>query len=335
MKSWLLALSLIVAGSSVTLWPTEADARRLGGGKSAGMQRQAPPAQPAQTPPQQSTPSTAPGNSPANAAQAGPNAAAPAAAGAAAAGGAAAAAKRSWMGPIAGIAAGLGIAALLSHMGLGGAFAELLTMLLLVVAAFFVLRFVMRRFFGQGVATGSNRLAPAGGTASAGFPPAGAERSASPLQSGSTLQRRAQQGASLAASGGRAAAAPPADFDAAAFEQIAKLIFIRMQDANDKGSVEDLRRFTTPDLFEALRADVQAHGSQPQRTDVVQLEAEVLETAQEHGDFIVSVRFHGLIRETEGAAAEAFDEVWHLVRPLDGSREWAIAGIAPLAVEQA
>nr|HET7858121.1 Tim44 domain-containing protein [Caldimonas sp.] len=44
---------------------------------------------------------------------------------------------------------------------------------------------------------------------------------------------------------------------------------------------------------------------------------------------VVSVRFHGLIREEAEAGATPFDEVWHLVRPGDGSREWAIAGIQP------
>jgi len=31
-----------------------------------------------------------------------------------------------------------------------------------------------------------------------------------------------------------------------------------------------------------------------------------------------------------GQGAEPFNELWHLVKPLDGSREWAIAGITPL-----
>jgi predicted lipid-binding transport protein (Tim44 family) len=42
---------------------------------------------------------------------------------------------------------------------------------------------------------------------------------------------------------------------------------------------------------------------------------------------VVSVRFHGLISEVAGAEPQPFDELWHLVRPLDESRDWAIAGI--------
>jgi len=56
----------------------------------------------------------------------------------------------------------------------------------------------------------------------------------------------------------------------------------------------------------------------------------VMDTAQEGSQQIVSVRFDGLIREDIGGAAAPFDEIWHLVRPADGSREWAIAGIAPV-----
>ena len=60
------------------------------------------------------------------------------------------------------------------------------------------------------------------------------------------------------------------------------------------------------------------------------LNAEVLEAVEEGNRQIVSVRFHGLLREDSDQAAP-FDEVWHLVKPTDGSREWAIAGIAQYA----
>jgi hypothetical protein len=103
LKSFLIALAVLFSGSTLSLFPLDAEAKRLGKGKSAGMQRQMPPKQPEAAP-----------NQAANAAT---PAAAPAAAGTA--GAAAAAGKRSWLGPIAGLAAGLGIAALLSQMGFG------------------------------------------------------------------------------------------------------------------------------------------------------------------------------------------------------------------------
>ena len=128
-----------------------------------------------------------------------------------------------------------------------------------------------------------------------------------------------------------AAASVPAGFDVPAFERIAKMIFIRMQAANDSGDLNDLRGFTTPEMFAAIKLDLQERGGKGQRTDVVSVDAEVLDVASEAERQIVSVRFHGLIREEDNGVAEPFDEVWHLVKPADGSREWAIAGIQQTA----
>jgi predicted lipid-binding transport protein (Tim44 family) len=102
-----------------------------------------------------------------------------------------------------------------------------------------------------------------------------------------------------------------------------------MQTANDAGDLNDLRNFTTSEMFAAARLDLQDRGTTVQRTDVVRVDAEVLDVASEAERQIVSVRFHGLIREEIDGVAEPFDEIWHLVKPADGSREWAIAGIQP------
>jgi predicted lipid-binding transport protein (Tim44 family) len=106
------------------------------------------------------------------------------------------------------------------------------------------------------------------------------------------------------------------------------MIFIRLQAANDSGDLGDLRAFTTPEMFAAIKLELQERRAS-QRTDVVRVDAEVLDVASEPDRQVVSVRFHGLIREEAEAGAAPFDEVWHLVRPTDGSREWAIAGIQP------
>ncbi len=313
MKTWLIALSFAV-GATLSMAPPTADAKRLGGGKSAGMQRQAPAKQP-------DSPNAAPAQQ--------ANAAAPVAG--AGAGAAAAAGKRSWMGPIAGLAAGLGIAALMSHLGMGEAFGNFLTILLMAGAAFFVIRFLLRRFAGNGAAQGP-QLAGAG--AGAGSAPTAPIRQID-LRPGAdqAVQRTATEPAFKAFDGSAPAAvgamvqARPEGFDAEAFERIAKMIFIRLQAANDSGSVDDLRKFTTPELFASLRLDLQDRDGAAQQTDVVQIAATVVDTVQDSDQWIVSVRFNGLIREQTGAVAEPFDELWHLVRPLDGSSDWAIAGI--------
>jgi predicted lipid-binding transport protein (Tim44 family) len=303
MKRWLFALplALFFAVFSLAVLPVEAEAKRLGGGGSAGMKRDLP---------ARSTPDA----TPAKPAQSGTAAAAaPATAGAAAA-----APKRSWMGPIAGLAAGLGLAALASHLGFGDELANFMMIALLAIVGIVVVRWLMRRF-----ATPAPRLAGAG---------APLQRTATNWPAASTPQP-ASPAPSMPAT--HAAAAPttalPVDFDAAGFARIAKMIFIRMQTANDAGDLNDLRAFTTPEMFASLRLDLQERQGAAQQTDVVQIDAEVLDVAQEAQQQVVSVRFHGLVREAREDGATPVDEVWHLVRPADGSREWAIAGIQQMA----
>jgi predicted lipid-binding transport protein (Tim44 family) len=104
------------------------------------------------------------------------------------------------------------------------------------------------------------------------------------------------------------------------------MIFVRMQAANDAGDLDDLRQFSTPEMFAAFRLDLQDRRG-AQRTDVVKLDADLVDAAMEDDRQLVSVRYHGLVREEDESGAVPFDEVWHLVRPADGSRPWAIAGI--------
>jgi predicted lipid-binding transport protein (Tim44 family) len=297
-------LSLFVLLISASFIAPEAQARRLGGGATSGMKRQTPPPQPAQPVP--AKPADAAPQTPAGAAAAAP----------------AAAPKRSWLGPIAGLAAGLGLAALMSHLGLGAEFGSIVTMLLLAVVGVFVVRFLMQRFASSAGNRGPALATPQGmqfsgpSTTSSGPGPA-ASATAPAAAFGSVLPVQQAGGAGF-----------PAGFDAAAFERIAKLIFIRMQAANDTGDLADLRQFATPEMFAAFKLELQERQGAAQQTDVVRLDAQVLEFAQEEDRQIVSVRFHGLIREEKDAPASAFDETWHLTKPLDGSREWAIAGIA-------
>jgi predicted lipid-binding transport protein (Tim44 family) len=307
MKSIALALALVFAASATL--PGIAEARRIGGGGAVGMQRSLPPRAPEALPARPIAPAATPAPAPTAAA-------APALA-----------PKRSWLGPIAGIAAGIGLAALMSHLGFGAEFGNIIMLLLLAVVAVVAIRFVMRRFgSAQG---GSPNLQFAG----AGSAPA---MTAAPFASGASAGPTAAPTiAGTGAANGTYATRLPADFDAAGFERIAKMIFIRLQAANDVGDLNDLRAFTTPEMFAVIKLELQERGASTQRTDVVRVDAEVLDVASEAERQVVSVRFHGLIQEQADAAAEPFDEVWHLVKPADGSREWAIAGIQPATLAHA
>jgi predicted lipid-binding transport protein (Tim44 family) len=62
-------------------------------------------------------------------------------------------------------------------------------------------------------------------------------------------------------------------------------------------------------------------------TEVLTLEAEVLDVTEEAGSYIVSVRFSGLMREDAGSDAAPFTEIWHLEKPVAGRGGWLVAGI--------
>ncbi len=309
MKSWWIAALAVVLATALT--PTISEAKRLGGGKSTGMQRDMPAR-------------TAPDAVPAKPA-APTQAAAPATAGAATA--AAAPAKRSWMGPLAGLAAGLGLAALASHFGFGDELASFMLMALLAVAVIALIAFVRRRMAG-GAPARSPALAGAGGGA---VPPAQVSWP-TPSQAPTTTARESiAPVAAGAASAPVTAAFVPASFDAEGFERIAKMIFIRMQAANDAANLDDLRQFTTPEMFASLKMDLLDRGPAPQATEVTRVEAQVIDVAEEADRQVVSVRYRGEAVEAAGAAPTAFDEVWHLVKARADGSAWAIAGIEQMA----
>lgn len=277
----ILAVTL-AALLTVALPSHDAEAKRLGGG---GIKRNVP---------TQTSPQTPPAQQPASTQQAAPNKQAAATLAAPTA-----APKRSWLGPLSGLAVGLGLAALASHFGFGGEMASLMTLLLLGIVAVVLIRFLIRRF-----------AAPKPALAGA---------------YGASLRAAEPSWNPAPAAAGAAAAA---SFDNVEFEKLAKQVFIRLQAANDAGDQDDLRRFTTPQMYASIQQELLERGGQPQRTDVLQLDARVIDVATEDGQQIVSVRFWGLVREKSGQAAEAFDEVWHLLKAGEG---WLIAGIQQTA----
>ncbi|MBT9567528.1 MAG: Tim44 domain-containing protein [Thiobacillus sp.] len=275
MKRILISLFAVFIGFGLATH--DAEAKRMGGSKSFGMQRSAPAKQnAAPTPQRQQTPAS-------------PTAAPK---------------KNSWMGPIAGLAAGLGLAALFSHLGLGEEMANFLMLALLALAAFMLIRWIMRR---NAPATPAMQYAGAQQHASA---PVMMDASAHASSSG------AQQQVSF-----------PPGFDADAFAREAKLNFIRLQAAFDAGNLDDLRAFTSPEVFAEVSMQIAERGDTSQVTDVMTLNADVIEAAEEGDRHIVSVRFTGLVREAAEQSPTSLDEVWHLTRPADGRGGWVIAGI--------
>ena len=299
-KKFLLLLSVVFAFGLTSVAMDAEAAKRMGSGKSMGTQRQA-------------TPDKAPAQT---------------AAGSPATGAATAVApSRSWMGPVAGLAAGLGLAALASHLGFGEELASMLMIGLLAAAVMVVIGLVMRKRAAarQGMNPTSNGMqyahAASGAQARTG-PSAPAYKTAMPL-TGSSIGSGVSGIGSAVGTVNRI----PADFDVAGFERNAKVNFVRLQAANDAGDLDDLRQFTTPEIFAELRLDLAGRGGASQKTDVVSIQAAVIEVDESPTRYLVSVRFTGVIRDEVEKTDESFDEIWHLEKLLLGDTGWVVSGI--------
>ena len=311
MKKLLLVVAVMV--SSMTFIATEVQAKRMGGGGSFGKQSQ-------------SYQRTAPAqSSPTNTAK---PAAAPAAAGAA---GAAAAAKPSmWKGLLGGALLGLGLGALLSHLGIGGAFASMISTILMVALFAFAAMFIYRMIKSKSAGNNAQPSFANGFSAKNDTPEIGSRieqpygqpaalQSATPAASGATFGAPHEAGNEL-----------PADFDVQSFIRNAKTHFIRLQAAWDKADIEDIREFTTPEMFAELRLQLQERGATANQTDVVSIEGEFYGVETVGDDYIASIKFTGLIKEAANAPTEPFSEAWNLSKPVHGNGGWVLAGIQQL-----
>ena len=144
----------------------------------------------------------------------------------------------------------------------------------------------------------------------------------------------AASGGAMPAAGMGAAtnAALPAGFDAESFLRHAKVNFVRLQAAWDEGNLVDIREFTTPEMFAELKVDIDSRGRERDQTDVVQLNAELLGVEDRGSEYLASVRFSGLIRETAGGSAEPFREIWNLSKAARSGEGWLLAGIQQIAL---
>jgi predicted lipid-binding transport protein (Tim44 family) len=119
----------------------------------------------------------------------------------------------------------------------------------------------------------------------------------------------------------------PAGFDTAGFLRQAKLNFVKLQAVHDGGKLDELREFTTDEMFDSIKQDLREHGASGHETDVVTLNADLLEALTEGDTHWASVRFSGMIRESAGGQPESFEEIWNLAKPVSGATGWLLAGI--------
>lgn len=308
MKKWkMFAVAAACLASFALATPPDADAARLGGGRSFGgssiMSRPAP-----RMPAGGSTFQ-----------QPGANLNRQATAGAATA---------SRFGGMGGLFGGLLAGSLLGSLFMGHGFAGsggLLDIVIIGVVIYVVYRFLRRR---------------RDNSASVGQSPY-ADRSDTPYGNstyGNTGQPRAGAGSAWDSLRGDQTAGTshydeprsttiPADFDQEEFLRGAKMAYVRLQESWDKRDLTDISQFATPAVLDVLKTQL-AEEPDPTTTELLMVNATLMEVKNEGASQRAAVFFDVLMREDPKAAQpEQVREVWHFVRPLDGSESWRLDGI--------
>ncbi|NDF45013.1 MAG: Tim44 domain-containing protein [Betaproteobacteria bacterium] len=325
MKIW---STLLVVALTFTTLHAEA-AKRLGGGKSMGQQsnnvtqREAAKPAPAPTPAQNAAPAAQPAPAAAPAAAAQPQ-------------------RKPWGAMLGGLAAGLGLAWLASSLGMGEAFGQILMFGLIALAVMVVIGMIMRRRQPQAANTSPYAFEGAGAPADPRTLPqynpnnVGNDASARPMDTDPTYQPTAARSGAIIGSSlsGNQTWGIPADFDSLSFINAAKQNFMTLQHAWDRSDVSTLRSMMTDTMLTEIKtqlAEREANASgQPNQTDVVMLDAQLL-GIEEVGEFyMASVEFSGLIREEPSAGPTPFREVWNMTKPKNGTSGWLVAGVQAL-----
>jgi predicted lipid-binding transport protein (Tim44 family) len=325
---------------AMTLISVNADAARMGGGKSMGRQssnvtqREAAPSGPAQ-------------NATNNAAKPAPAAAAPGAV----------PPKRNWGGMLGGLAAGLGLAYLAHSLGLGAGFGNILLIGLLVAAAVVAWRIYSSRSRANG-SNGGFAFQGAGNPANVGAPAqysaknVGNDASARPWESntsqfdanpapqpatgGSAMAGAAAAGGSMIGSAlaGSQGWGIPAGFDVDGFLTAAKRNFVTLQDGWDRADIGMLRSMMTDSMVGEIQQQLSERanhtGGQSNKTEVVMLDAKLLGIEELPDAYMASVEFSGMIREDVSAGPSPFREVWNMTKPTNGTGGWLVSGVQAL-----
>ena len=314
-------LSVVLFGA----FTFDAEARRMGGGKSMGRQS-------SNVTQREAAPPSAPTQSAATAGATGAGAAA-----------AAGAARKPWGAMLGGLAAGLGLAWLANSLGLGPAFANMMLFLLLAVAVVAVIGMIRRS--RAGAQTGGLAYQGAGAGAANPVTPrqynptkVGNDASARPWE-GQTAQFDAaapQAGGSMIGSAlsGAQGWGIPADFDINGFTEAAKRNFITLQDAWDRSDIPALRAMMTESMLAEIQSQLaereRESKGQVNKTEVLSLDAKLLGIEELNDVYMASVEFSGMIREDASAGPSPFREVWNMTKPRDGRGGWLVAGVQAL-----
>ena len=123
----------------------------------------------------------------------------------------------------------------------------------------------------------------------------------------------------------------PADFDQDEFLRGAKAAYNRLQASWDRRDLADIANFATEDVMRELREQAAADPN-PSKTEILLVNASLLEVRDEGDMRRVAVYFDVLMRENQNAAhPEQVREVWHFVCSTAAGDSWKLDGIQQLS----
>ena len=116
----------------------------------------------------------------------------------------------------------------------------------------------------------------------------------------------------------------PDGSEPAMFLRFARQRFNHIQAMNTASNIEEIRRYFTPEMYQEIYQDISSNQDVAEFTNLL---ANVVEHTTENGQYIVSVRFTGMVSEDLNSASQPFAEIWHFVKPQGSQEEWVVAGI--------
>ena len=324
----------LIAGfltAALLIAPLAAEAKRAGGGKSHGMQRSAAPTQSYQQPRQAAPAQQAPAAGAATQQRSGPGVGSMVAAGVA--GAAVGAVAANALADDKEVQAASEAQAAQQQQEEKGGIPGWIWILLAAAVAFFIFRKM-----GAKKKVASNPYAPNSGAGhSAPFgqtPPRGGDNTnifgqnvggSTPSTNapfGSAPVNNAPFGAAYTNSGNQL----PDGTEPATFLRVARQRFNHIQSMNTASNISEIKRYLTPDLYQSMYNDIMANQDQ----DVAEfsnLNAMVVDSSNENGQYVVSVRFTGTVSEDLNSQPQPFAEIWHFVKPAGSQQDWMVAGI--------
>ena len=122
----------------------------------------------------------------------------------------------------------------------------------------------------------------------------------------------------------------PQGFDQQAFLSGAKIAFTTLQKAWDDRDLAEIRGLSTDKVFAEIQEQLKASATE-NHTDILKLDAELLEVREIGSELEAVVLFDAIMREDINAQAEQVREVWHFVKPkISIQPKWLLDGIQQL-----